>query len=155
MSDDEKLRAEAIAALERQLGIFVRRVRRGVQDTAERLAPGMAPSTYRIFETVAELGPITASDIVAELRIDKALISRSLRELARLGFIERASDPNDARRTLLSATGLGVERLRAVHAERGTRLRRNLADWQLDDIRELSRLLGALTGRTAPRPTAP
>ncbi len=142
-------RAEAVRALEAEFGVLARRFRQAIQENARRLSPGLMPVVYKIFTTIAESEPVTASGIALELDTDKGLVSRSVRELESLGLISREPDPNDGRSWMLSTTPEGRARLDAVRAARDGRIARTLADWETADIRHLARLLSAFAeGRT-------
>jgi DNA-binding MarR family transcriptional regulator len=81
---------------------------------------------------------------------DKGQISRTVRELEQLGLIQRTPDPDDGRSSLLSPTAEGLQRLTAARAPQENALVDALEEWPLDDIRNLTRLLHALTAGEAP-----
>ena len=73
-----------------------------------------------------------------------------MRELESLALIQRTPDPNDGRSHLLSPTPEGLERLAAARAPQEGLLVDALAEWSVDDIRSLARLLHALTTGSTP-----
>ena len=81
---------------------------------------------------------------------DKGQISRTVRELEQLGLITRTPDPEDGRSSLLSPTPEGLERLAAARAPQESVLLETLDQWSLDEIRNLTRLLHALTTGQTP-----
>ena len=130
--DDE--RTAAVRALELEFGELFTHVRRLFAENADRLSPGMLPGAYKVFTTIARRGQI----------------SRTVRELEELQLVQRTPDPADGRSSLLSATPDGIRRLDAVRAPRENSLLNALESWHVDDIRELTRLLHALSASEAP-----
>jgi DNA-binding MarR family transcriptional regulator len=143
--DAPRARTEAVRALEAEFGELISGVRRVISENAERLSPGMLPGAYKIFTTIVNRESVTQSALAEHLLVDKGQLSRTVRELEERGLVQRAADPADGRSSLLSPTPDGLERLHAARAPREDLLLRTLADWPLDDIRELTRLLHALS----------
>lgn len=149
-SPDLDERTAAVRALETEFGELFTHVRRLFTENANRLSPGLMPGSYKVFTTIARRGESTLSALAETLHSDKGQISRAVRELEELGLIRRTPDPADGRSSLLSATAEGLERLRAVRAPSENSLLAALESWQVDDIRELTRLLHALSAAEAP-----
>lgn len=147
MSEDaEGLRAEAVRALESEFGELFSRFRRLIAESAQRVSPGLLPGAYKVFTTIVRRAPVTASALSDSLMVDKAQVSRMVRELEGLGLVERAADPHDRRSSLLSPTAEGLARLQAVRAPNENALSEAVRGWDVDDIRTLARLLHALGG---------
>jgi DNA-binding MarR family transcriptional regulator len=72
---------------------------------------GITLPEWRAMSIIASCQPTTAREISRVLVTDKAWVGLSLENLQRRGFITRAADPRDARRTLVSLTREG----RAMH----------------------------------------
>jgi DNA-binding MarR family transcriptional regulator len=150
-SDDTRAaRTEAVRALEAEFGELINRFRRIITENANRVSPGLLPGAYKVFTTIVRREGITLSALADSLMADKGQISRSVRELEGLGLIQRTPDPDDGRSSLLSPTPLGLERLEAARAPQESLLVDALEDWPLDDIRNLTRLLHALTADERP-----
>lgn len=145
-------RTGAVRALEAEFGELINRVRRLLADNAERMSPGMLPGAYKVFTTIARRERVTLSALAESLMADKGQVSRTVRELEQLGFIERTPDPDDGRSSLLSPTALGLERLATARAPQEDGLLSTLDAWSLDDIQHLTRLLHALTQGGLPTP---
>lgn len=143
-------RAEAIRGLEIQFSDLFARVRRLYAENAQIIAPGLQPGSYKLFTMIARRGPLTASIIAERLEIDKAQISRMLRELESFELIERKPDPEDRRSQLISATPEGLRRLETAHSGHHAQFRNTLEAWDVEDIRKLTSLLGALTEQGVP-----
>jgi len=143
-------RTEAVRALEVEFGELASQFRRHMQDTANRISPGMLPGAYKVLGTLARLGPITLSALADSLVADKGLVSRTVRELEGLDLVTRTPDPTDGRSSLLSMTETGVAKLREARQPSQNRLSQALGEWSLDDIRHLTTLLHALSAGEVP-----
>jgi len=100
-------------------------------------------------EAVAELSETQASvsvkDVATLLDLEHSTVSRLLGDVEDDGLVVRGVDPVDRRRTTISLTFLG----RAVVAD-ATAMSRFftrilLADWDRDDVEQLTRLMTALS----------
>jgi len=150
-SDDTRAaRTEAVRALEAEFGELINRFRRIITENANRVSPGMLPGAYKVFTTIVRRERVTLSALAESLVADKGQISRTVRELEGLGLIQRTPDPDDGRSSLLSPTAFGLERLEAARAPQESLLVDALAEWPLDDILNLTRLLHALTAQELP-----
>jgi DNA-binding MarR family transcriptional regulator len=148
--DTREARTEAVRALEAEFGELINRFRRIISENAGRVSPGMLPGAYKVFTTIVRRESITLSALAESLMADKGQISRTVRELEQLGLIERTPDPDDGRSSLLSPTPEGLTRLAAARAPQERTLVDSLEEWDIDDIRNLSRLLHALTAGESP-----
>ena len=140
---------DAVRELESEFGELAGRMRQIMAARADRLRPGMLPGTYKVFTTIVKHGPISPSALAEALVADKGQISHTVRELEEAGLVDRTADPDDGRSTRLTATPEGVERLAAARGADPHALQDRLADWDVTDIRKLTRLLrAASTGET-------
>jgi DNA-binding MarR family transcriptional regulator len=149
--DTREARTEAVRALEAEFGELISRMRRVLADNAQRVSPGMLPGAYKVFTTIVRRESVTLSNLAESLMADKGQISRTVRELEELGLITRTPDPADGRSSLLSPTAEGLERLAAARAPQESVLLNTLEDWSVEEIRDLTRLLHALTAGETPR----
>ena len=148
--DTPEARTEAVRALEAEFGELINRFRRIISENAARVSPGMLPAAYKVFTTIVRRESVTLSALAESLMADKGQISRTVRELEELGLIQRTPDPDDGRSSLLSPTPEGLARLAEARAPQERSLVNALQEWDIDDIRNLSRLLHALTAGMTP-----
>jgi len=144
-TESREARTDAVRALEAEFGELINRFRRILMENADRVSPGLLPGAYKVFTTIARRQSVTQAALAEHLLVDKGQLSRTVRELEQLGLVERAPDPSDRRSNLLSPTTLGLERLAAARLPQEDLLLDTLTDWPVDDIRNLTRLLHALT----------
>ena len=148
--ETREARTDAVRALEAEFGELISRMRRVLADNAQRVSPGMLPGAYKVFTTIVRRESVTLSALAESLMADKGQISRTVRELEDLGLISRTPDPEDGRSSLLSPTAEGLERLAAARAPQESVLLNTLEEWSVDEIRDLTRLLHALTAGESP-----
>lgn len=148
--ETREARTDAVRALESEFGELLNRIRRLLADNAERMSPGLLPGAYKTFTTIVRRERVTLSVLAETLMADKGQVSRTVRELEELGFVQRTPDPADGRSSLLSATPRGLERLAIARAPQEHGLISALDAWSIDDIQHLTRLLHALTEGTTP-----
>jgi DNA-binding MarR family transcriptional regulator len=148
--ETREARTDAVRALEAVFGELISRMRRVLADNAQRVSPGMLPGAYKVFTTIVRRESVTLSALAESLMADKGQISRTVRELEDLGLISRTPDPEDGRSSLLSPTPEGLERLAAARAPQESVLLNTLEAWSVDEIRDLTRLLHALTAGESP-----
>jgi len=131
-------RRDALAELETEVAVLIRRVRRVIGERARAVHPELMPSSYLMLGYIHEHGPLRASAMCAVFEIDKGAISRQVQHLIDLGLVDRAPDPEDGRATLLSVSAEGVHRLDAVAAERRELLAERLGDWPVSELRDFA-----------------
>ncbi|MGO2470615.1 MarR family winged helix-turn-helix transcriptional regulator [Microbacterium gubbeenense] len=142
-SPDDRL--EAIRSVEGEFVNMVGRFRRLIVRRADRLSPGLLPGTYKVFVTISQSGPITATAVAEQMVLDKGHLSRAVSSLEGLGLVMRTPDPADRRAQLLEVTPEGRAKFEEIRDDPSERtLRDKLAQWNVHDVRRLATLLHAL-----------
>ena len=88
-ADVEMSRSEALAELESEVGVMIRRVRRVIGERARAVHPDLQPASYLMLGYVRDHGPIRASAVGHAFDIDKGAISRQVQHLLDLGLLDR------------------------------------------------------------------
>ncbi|WP_370249207.1 MarR family winged helix-turn-helix transcriptional regulator [Nocardioides sp.] len=148
-------RADSLVALEHQIGVLIRRVRRVIAVRAGAVHPDLQSASYLMLVTLKEQGPLRASALAELYDIDKGAISRQVTHLLELGLITKTPDPQDARASLLAVTEDAVVRMEDVAAHRRRWLDEQLVEWTAADlagfVADLTRYNGTLNrGSGAP-----
>lgn len=149
-ADADAEHSAAVRALEAEFGELIARFRRLLTDAAHRVNPGMLPGAYKVFTTIVRREHTTTSVLAEVLMMDKGQLSRTVRELEGLGLVERQPDPKDGRSSILSPTEEGLKRLEAARLPQEDGLAHALQEWDVADIRELTRLMHALVSEQPP-----
>jgi len=130
-----------VAALERELAVFVRRARAAAERMSRQVHPELDAYAYGLLARLADQGPQRSIDLAEHVGVGKATITRQLKPLEALGLICRLPDPVDGRAHLVALTEDGRQRLTGVREVRRERLRNHLATWPERDVRTLATLL--------------
>lgn len=138
-------RESAVRGLEIAFASLGAAYRRFFAEAAETVSPGLVPGALKALMVINRVGPTHLSDLVSLLHSDKSMVSRQISELERLGLIQRQHDPEDARVRLIQVSPLGAERLEQARRPHLDRLHRILADWPMEDIDKLARLLNEIS----------
>ncbi len=99
------------------------------------------------FEVLGELvrdGPMRMSELAGRVRLDLSTVSRQVAALESAELVERDTDAEDRRASLLSATGKGSDILARIRKARHDRMRRVVGAWPVGDQRALASLLARL-----------
>lgn len=106
-------RAEALLDEIGELYAIVLRISRRIQDNAEPMTP-----TQRLgLIEIANVGPLRLRNLASRMDTTAATASRAVDTLEEYGFVERRTDPDDGRATLIAVTTKGrrwSERRRAL-----------------------------------------
>lgn len=86
--------------------VFARLAKMGVEEPW-----GLRNTDLRILNTLDGAGSMPISEIARRTHVDKAWISRSVRDLAEKGLVERADNPDDSRVLLAVLTQEGRDLL--------------------------------------------
>lgn len=94
---------------------------------------GLSVAATRILGRLRDAGRLKISDLAAAERSSQPTITNHIKRLEEAGLVERHSDPDDARVSLISATSAGRARLSAIRFEIGSFLEPRLAELSTDD----------------------
>jgi DNA-binding MarR family transcriptional regulator len=111
-------------------------------DRATRLSQGA--STLSLLQVVAGREAIRPSEIADIQHVHPSLVTRQVRELERMDYIEVRSDPADRRACLVSVTSAGADKMRLLQQMGLERFATFVADWEPDEVRMLTSLLEKL-----------
>jgi DNA-binding MarR family transcriptional regulator len=112
--------------------------------SAHALDPRLDLTAYPLVSMIGWRGAMRPSELSAALHLDKSTVSRQIDAAARLGLLERAPDPDDARAVIVRLTETAQGRMEELKTARMERWHAALAEWEPGDITELTRLLGRL-----------
>ena len=107
---------------------------------------GVPSGVLRLLAIVEELGPIRVGDLALADHTTQPAVTRQVGRLTTLGWIDRTSDPADARATLVAITDIGREALADARRARGAAVDRLLEETgaSADRVRDAAELLDQL-----------
>jgi len=74
---------------------------------------GLSIPEWRVMAVLGRFGPLNASEACGRTAMDKVTVSRAVARLLEQKLVQRGTDPNDRRRSILKLTARGVR----IHAQ--------------------------------------
>ncbi|HYQ70113.1 MarR family winged helix-turn-helix transcriptional regulator [Actinophytocola sp.] len=139
-------RTNVVRELSRATFVLVSEAQRGMARAFD--APRVG-----VLRVVAD-GPQRPSEIGERLDMAPSSVTRHVQALEDAGHVTVEADPFDARTCLVDATPDGREELHRLEQLGLAAFEQVVADWDVDDLAALTRLLGRLTEDWAERGTA-
>jgi DNA-binding MarR family transcriptional regulator len=107
-------------------------------------ASDLDPSSVFVLHHVAERAPLRLSELARCIRLDSSTVSRQVRNLEDLGYLERSGDPHDRRASRLHLTDQGRAVLDQAMRAKAALVDRATADWSVQDRDQLTTLMTRL-----------
>lgn len=136
---DTELAAQLGAAISRLLRV----ASRAKMEAATR-SDRVELTTFPLLVALAEAGPMRANALAGAVFSDPSTVSRQVASLVTAGYVERRSDPEDGRASLLALTTSGRATLGAHRRLRDQHIARITAAWPTEDRRQLAVLVDRL-----------
>ncbi|MBT2404153.1 MULTISPECIES: MarR family winged helix-turn-helix transcriptional regulator [unclassified Streptomyces] len=114
------------------------------RDLARTLPAECPPGSAAVLTVIDRHGAMRLSRLAELMAIDISVTSRHVAHVAERGWIDRETDPGDARCRILRLTPAGRALLTELGARYTGALERALADWPAEDIDVLNTLLARL-----------
>ncbi|MFC9692148.1 MarR family winged helix-turn-helix transcriptional regulator [Kribbella sp. NPDC056951] len=99
---------------------------------------------YRLLATLDDFGPASQASLGRRSGIHLSDMVATINELAELGFVERAADPSDRRRNVISLTTAGKRQLRRLESRLAAAQEEILAPLSAEERRRLTALLSTV-----------
>ena len=116
---------------------------------------GVEWAAYGLLFQLVGGGPKRSSTLAESACVDPSTVSRQVAQLVKAGLVERQSDPEDGRASLLVATESGRAAYAAKQEHRQRMFTQVLDGWSPEDVETLTRLLARLNeSLTEHRPTS-
>lgn len=141
MSETPHSRDEAFRAVEIEISVTARRIRRAATSRARTIHPELPATSYAMLLEVRERGSCRPSDLAELFSIDKGAVSRLVNGLEEMGLLARSPDPLDGRAQLLTVTDVGQQRMDEVTREGKLRWAERLSTWDYDDLASFAAML--------------
>jgi DNA-binding MarR family transcriptional regulator len=98
-------------------------------------------SEYLLLRTLTHTGPTDIGTLAGTLGLDPSTAGRQVTAMLRKGLADRAPDPADRRRAVVTATDTGRRLLHATSRRRRELMAGLLAGWSDDDLHMLAALV--------------
>jgi DNA-binding MarR family transcriptional regulator len=130
--------AELASALRLSLLRAARRLR------SQRVNTAVTLSQLSALATVGKYGPLSAGEIAAIERVQPPSMTKILASLESSGWVERSSQPEDRRQSIIAITSAGRDLLADETRARDEWLAKRLVEFSDDDLRKLSEAVEVL-----------
>ncbi len=139
----------ALDVIEQQTAVLVRHFellnrRSPTRDTLDR-------AEYLLLRTLSGCGPMDINTLAAALGVDPSTAGRQVGAMRAAGLLAGESDPADRRRTVITPTEEGLDRMRTVRQVRAASIADLLADWSPQDLGTLGEMFGRYNRAVAAR----
>jgi len=128
---------EQVVRLQRALGSMRQQLVTGRSTSGE----GVEWAAYGLLFQLVNDGPRRSSALAEAACVDPSTVSRQVAQLVKAGLVERQSDPEDGRASLLVATERGRTAYLAKMEHRQRMFAQVLDGWSADDVDALTALL--------------
>jgi DNA-binding MarR family transcriptional regulator len=122
--------------LEHQLLLLARRLAKPVRLHGPSGYTVLDRPAYQTLGRIVEDGPLRATALAKLVEVDLSVVSRQVKALEAVGFVQRQPDPHDARAALVTATEAGEQAFAITRQQRSEVLQEVLTEWT-DDEREI------------------
>jgi MarR family transcriptional regulator, transcriptional regulator for hemolysin len=102
---------------------------------------GLAVAQVPVFGALMRMGPLPQKELARLLHVEQPTMAQLLQRMERDGLVERRTDPNDGRSSLLVLTKLAVKRSGPARNLLAEGSRRSLAGFSADEVETLTSLL--------------
>lgn len=96
---------------------------------------------FAVLEALLHKGPRTVGELKSDVLSSAGTIPVIVGNLERDGLVQRSKDPHDLRRSIVSLTDLGRERIEATCPENDAMLNKYLSVWSAEERQQLISLI--------------
>jgi DNA-binding MarR family transcriptional regulator len=136
---DTDIGIDSVGVVEREVSLLLR-----LAESARKTAETLDRSAYLLLGELETRGPLGIAVLAQLFQVDLSTASRQTTALEAKGLVERLSDPDDGRISLLRITPRGRAQFQATRAARHALFDDILADWPEEDRRQLGAFLARL-----------
>jgi DNA-binding MarR family transcriptional regulator len=122
-----------------------------VSDAQHGMGQSFDAPRVGVLQVVAAHGPVRPGAIGEQLDMAPSSVTRHVQALEDAGHVAVRADPSDARTCLIEVTEAGTTELGALETAGLAVFADVVADWSVEDLRTLTRLLQRLTDDWAHR----
>ncbi|WP_129842094.1 MarR family winged helix-turn-helix transcriptional regulator [Streptomyces sp. RFCAC02] len=101
-----------------RLSVAITRLRSRLREESGTHEAGLSISQFSLLRRITDEGPVTAAGLAAAEHVSPQSVAQNLTVLKAAGLVHTRRDPDDGRRTLITAADAGDALLRSIRASR-------------------------------------
>ncbi|MFP4975464.1 MarR family winged helix-turn-helix transcriptional regulator [Paenibacillus sp. CN-4] len=113
---------------------------------AAKFDSSLQPAAFHIVRWLYSYGPANAAALAEATAMDKSSVSRLIKQLQALGYVNRETSPNDGRGVVLSLTEQGQHKIIEALKEKSSVFYERLTDWSDTDLHDFIGMLRRFNG---------
>lgn len=133
-----------IQDVENEFSTMVYKARIAIRRRAQSIHPELQPLGYKVLSVLVRHAAHQQIALAEELDVDKATMSRTIKQLEVQELVTRIPDPADGRAMLVSITHSARTSFIASGTRSRNLMRERLATWEPEEIKSFSDLLARL-----------
>ncbi|MFM9277769.1 MarR family winged helix-turn-helix transcriptional regulator [Paenibacillus jiagnxiensis] len=113
---------------------------------AARFDASLQPAAFHLVRWLYSYGATSASALAEATAMDRSSVSRLVKQLELLGYVQRESSPHDRRGIFLSLTDLGREKTKDALKEKEIAYFERISKWNEDQLEHFIGILKDFNG---------
>ncbi|MNS57253.1 MarR family protein [compost metagenome] len=113
---------------------------------AEKFDSSLQPAAFHIVRWLYSYGPTNAATLADSTAMDRSSVSRLVKQLQLLGYVNREVSPNDGRGVLLSLTENGEQKVIEALKEKESVYYERLSNWGDTELQDFIQMLKHFNG---------
>ncbi|AFH63000.1 MarR family winged helix-turn-helix transcriptional regulator [Paenibacillus caseinilyticus] len=113
---------------------------------AAKFDPAIQPAAFHIVRWLYSYGPTNAAALAESTAMDRSSVSRLVKQLESLGYVNREASPKDGRGVVLSLTEDGQQKVMEAIQEKESVYYERLSNWKDEELRDFIQMLRHFNG---------
>lgn len=113
---------------------------------AAKFDSSLQPAAFHIVRWLYSYGPTSAATLAESTAMDRSSVSRLVKQLESLGYVNREASPHDGRGIVLSLTEDGKQRIMDALKEKESVFYERLSDWKDAELHDFIQMLRHFNG---------
>jgi DNA-binding MarR family transcriptional regulator len=113
---------------------------------AAKFDSSLQPAAFHIVRWLYSYGPTNAATLAESTAMDRSSVSRLIKQLQTLGYVNREASPNDGREIVLSLTEYGEQKIIDSLKEKESVFYERLSEWKDAELHDFIQMLRHFNG---------
>ncbi|WP_068613519.1 MarR family winged helix-turn-helix transcriptional regulator [Paenibacillus tuaregi] len=106
----------------------------------------LQPAAFHIVRWLYSYGPTNAAALAESTAMDRSSVSRLVKQLQSLGYVNREASPNDGRGIVISLTELGQQKITDALKEKESVFYERISEWKNAELYDFIQMLKQFNG---------